>query len=121
MTIRILFVDDEEDIREIAAMSLELDSEIEVTTCPSGSAAIAALRELPADLVMLDVMMPGMDGPSTLAALRAEHGDELPPVLFCTARTQSGDIQSYLDLGARGVIAKPFDPMSLAETVRGLM
>lgn len=121
MAIRILYVDDEEDIREIVAMSLELDDDMEVITCGSGSDALAMFRAAPTDLIMLDVMMPGMDGPATYAALREEHGDTLAPVLFCTARTQASDIQSYLDLGVRGVIAKPFDPMSLAKTVRDFL
>lgn len=121
MTIHVVYVDDEEDIREIVAMSLGLDEDMRVTTCSSGSAAVAMLRTAPAEIVLLDVMMPGMDGPATYAALREEHGDTLPPVLFCTARTQASDVQSYLDLGARGVIAKPFDPMCLAKTVRDFL
>ena len=117
----ILYVDDEDDIREIASMSLELDPELEVSTASSGVEALERVRERDFAVIMLDVMMPGMDGPSTFAALREEHGDALPPVLFCTARTQAEDLRSYLELGARGVIQKPFDPMQLAATVKGYL
>ena len=115
----ILYVDDEDDIREIVTLSLELDPNMQVTTAASGAEAIEQVRSGRYDLLMLDVMMPGMDGPATLGALREEHGEALPPVLFCTARTQAEDVRAYHDLGAKGVIEKPFDPMSLAETVKG--
>ena len=121
MTIRILIVDDEDDIREIVGLSLGLDPEFEMTACCSGAEALEEVRRRAPDLILLDVMMPGMDGPATLKALRAAHDDQLCPVVFCTARTQKRDRQSYLDFGACGVIAKPFDPMTLAQTVRGFL
>ena len=118
MSEKILYVDDEDDIREIALMALELDPGFEAKSCASGAEALRIVREWAPDIILLDVMMPGMDGPATLRQLIEEHGAALPPVLFCTARLQASDIQSYLALGAKGVITKPFDPIALAATVR---
>lgn len=115
---RILYVDDEADIREVAAMSLELDPDFEVRTCASGIEAIGAAAEWLPDLILLDVMMPLMDGPATLAKLRAQPETKDIPVVFITARTQAHEVEGFKSLGARGVIAKPFDPMALAATVR---
>lgn len=118
MTSRILYVDDEDDIREVAAMSLELDPELEVRTCSSGTEAIAVASEWQPRLILLDVMMPGMDGPTTLGRLREQHETSDIPVVFITARTQAQEVEAFKALGARGVISKPFDPMALAAKVR---
>ncbi|RIX27000.1 response regulator [Sphingomonas edaphi] len=118
MTDRVLYVDDEDDIREIAAMALELDLDFEVRTCASGKDAIALVCDWQPDIILLDVMMPEMDGPTTFGILQARMLEDLPPVLFCTARTQAADVATYLRLGAEGVVPKPFDPMTLAATVR---
>lgn len=118
MMIRLLYVDDEADIREVAQMSLELDPDFEVRTCGSGAEAAEVARTWAPDLVLLDVMMPQMDGPATLAALRANPATANLGVVFITARTQAADVRRLLDLGALGVIAKPFDPMRLAAEVR---
>lgn len=111
---RILHVDDEADIREVAVMSLELDDALEVRTAASGDEALATAFAWIPDLILLDVMMPGMDGPETLARLRSDERTVSVPVVFVTARTQSSDVERFLALGAIGVIAKPFDPMTLA-------
>lgn len=118
---RILYVDDEPDIREIAKMSLELDPELEVRTCDGGPGALELAEEWAPDLILLDVMMPGMDGPATLARLRERSAGAAVPVVFITARTQEKETTWLLGLGARSVIAKPFDPMRLAEQVRKLL
>lgn len=118
---RILYVDDEPDIREIAEMALSLDPEMEVRKAESGSDAIAKIGEWMPDLVLLDVMMPGLDGPSTLAKLREDPATRDLPVVFITARAQSQEIQGFATLDARGVIAKPFDPMTLAQQVRAFL
>lgn len=115
---RILYIDDEEDIREIAALSLEMDPEFEVRLCASGEEAIAIAPQWRPALILLDVMMPSMDGPATLAALRQHAELGLTPVVFITARTQATEREALLELGANGVISKPFDPMTLASTVR---
>ncbi|MBK1624173.1 response regulator [Afifella marina] len=117
-TARILYVDDEPDIREIASMSLELDSQLDVRTCSCGQEAIEAARAWQPDLILLDAMMPGMDGPQTLAALKEKADTSGISVVFITARTQTSEVEHFISLGAIGVIAKPFDPMSLAGLVQ---
>lgn len=118
MKTRILYVDDEADIREVAAMSLELDPGFEVCTAASGEEALRIAPEWKPDLILLDVMMPGMDGPTTFAMLRDQPETAATTVVFITARTQAQEVEGFRALGAKGVIAKPFDPMSLAATVR---
>jgi DNA-binding response OmpR family regulator len=114
---KILYVDDEPDIREVAQMSLELDPNLEVRVCSSGREAICLAVEWQPDLILLDVMMPEMDGPATLRALRETAAAQVP-VLFITARSQAAEVEALLKTGAVGVIAKPFDPMVLAESVK---
>lgn len=117
-TFRVLYVDDEADIREVAAMSLALDPALDVRTCASGQEALSEAAAWQPHLVLLDVMMPGMDGPATLAQLKAAGRTAAIPVVFITARTQSYEVERFLSLGAVGVIAKPFDPMELAGQAR---
>lgn len=119
--IRILYVDDEADIREVAQLALELDPEIEVRSCASGAEGVEMAAAWHPDLILLDVMMPGMDGPTTFARLRAQPDTAEIPVVFITARTQAQEVQRFRELGARGVLAKPFDPMTLADQVRALI
>ncbi len=119
--IRVLYVDDEPDIREIAQLALSLDPELEVRAAASGSEALLLIDSWTPDIVLLDVMMPGLDGPSTLARLRENPPTAELPVVFITARAQSQEIQNFATLDARGVIAKPFDPMSLAQQVRAFL
>lgn len=119
--IRILYVDDEPDLLEIALLALSLDPDLEVRTAASGVEAIATLADWLPDLVLLDVMMPGMDGPATLARLRMDPLTAELPVVFITARAQAQDLQTFATIDARGVIAKPFDPMTLAQQVRGFL
>ncbi len=116
--VRILHVDDEPDIREIVEMSLGLNADFEVRACACGADAVAAAAESSPLLILLDVMMPGMDGPATLAQLRKDPRTADIPVLFMTARAQARELQQFIALGARGVISKPFDPMTLAHSVR---
>ena len=118
---RILYVDDEDDIREIAVMSLELESDFEVRSCASGSEMLSTAPEWKPDLILLDVMMPVMDGPSAFAKLRETPETAEIPVVFITARTQAQDVEALEASGARGVIAKPFDPMTLATVVRSYL
>lgn len=120
MTLRVLYVDDEPDLREVAAMSLELDPDLEVRACGSGAEALEVLDHWRPDLILLDLMMPGMDGPSTHGVIKERLGDAIPVVYF-TARAEESEKVRLLALGARGVIAKPFDPMALAGQVRGYL
>lgn len=118
--LQVLYVDDEPDIREVAQMSLQLDPQIDCRAVESGAKALDLLREAAwvPDLVLLDVMMPLMDGPTTLSNLRALPASAATPVVFMTARAQGFERERFLQLGAVGVIAKPFDPMTLAKQIR---
>ena len=118
-----LYVDDEPDIREIAALALGLDPEISVRLAEGGVQALAAVdgEDWRPDAILLDVMMPVMDGPAVLRALREQPRSAAIPIVFITARTQSQDRQRLLQLGAVGVISKPFDPMTLARELRAVL
>lgn len=118
---RILYVDDEPDLREVAVMSLELDPEFEVRDCGTGETALKIASEWCPELILLDVMMPGMDGPATRRALAQRPETAAIPIAFITARTQAQDVAALMALGAVAVLAKPFDPMTLAVQVRALL
>ena len=114
---RILYVEDEPDIQAIARIALEAVGGFVVKTCSSGAQALAEAEDFKPDLILLDVMMPGMDGPATLKALRQQAALAGVPVVFITAKVQSSEVEGYKALGAVDVIAKPFDPMRLASQV----
>lgn len=114
---RILYVEDEPDIRAVAQMALEAVGGFTVIACSSGSEALAAAPTAQADLLLLDVMMPGMDGPSTLKALRDMPATAGTPVIFMTAKVQAAEVAQYRELGAIDVIHKPFDPMELSAQI----
>jgi CheY-like chemotaxis protein len=114
---RILYVEDESDIRTVTAMALEAVGGFTVISCDSGKEALATAPGASADLILLDVMMPGMDGLATLSALRRLSQTADTPVIFMTAKVQANEIQHYMHLGATGVIAKPFDPMTLSAQI----
>ena len=116
--LRVLHVDDEPDIREVVEISLGLDPDFMVRSCPSGGDAITAAADWSPDLILLDVMMPGMDGPMTLSRLRDSPRTSGIPVIFMTARAQPQELEHFRALGAEGVISKPFDPLTLAASVR---
>ena len=118
MTYRVLHVDDEPDIREVVQIALSLDPGLVVRSCQSGQDAIAEAAVWKPDLILCDVMMPAMDGPATLARLRECRATSEIPVVFMTARAQAAELDRFKSLGAVGTIAKPFDPMTLAELVR---
>jgi len=115
---RILYVEDEPDIQTVARMALEMVGGFEVKICSSGEEAVREAENFAPDMILLDVMMPGMDGPSTLEALRRKPALADTPVAFMTAKIQPTEIAHYKSLGARDVIAKPFDPMTLADQVK---
>ncbi len=119
--IRILVVDDEPDIREVVDVSLGLDREFKMRACASGADALVMAARWSPSLILLDVMMPLMDGPATLANLRKDPETAHIPVLFLTARTQADEVEQYISLGAQGVLSKPFDPMTLAASVRSYL
>lgn len=122
MTINtILLVDDEEDIRTIGEIALSSVGGWTVHLAGDGTAALEIARRERPDVILLDSMMPRMDGPATLGELRKDPSTREIPVIFLTARVQRHEVAEYLELGAQGVIAKPFDPMTLAKEVRKLI
>jgi CheY-like chemotaxis protein len=116
--LRILHVDDEPDIREVVEISLGLDRGFVTQSCGSGAEALVAAVDWQPDLILCDVMMPVMDGPATLMRLRENPMTANIPVIFMTARAQTCELDRFRSLGAVGVIPKPFDPMTLAASVR---
>lgn len=117
----ILYVEDDHDIQTVARLALEVVGAYSVSICSSGREALAAVESgLTPGLILLDVMMPEMDGPTTLAALRRLPQTAVTPVVFMTAKVQGSETAHYMSLGAIGVIPKPFDPMELARQVNGL-
>jgi len=117
---RILYVEDEPDIQAVAQLALELVGGFTVKVCSSGEEALREVEAFAPQMILLDVMMPVMDGPGTLKALRERPGLSAVPVAFMTAKVQPQEVARYTELGALGVIAKPFDPMTLASDVRRL-
>ncbi len=117
---RILYVEDEPDIQTVASMALEMVGGFEVKICSSGQEALNSALEFKPDLILLDVMMPEMDGPTTMRRLRELEGLAAVPVVFMTAKVQPAEVAEYKALGAIEVIPKPFDPMTLADQVRAV-
>lgn len=117
---RILYVEDETDIQAVAKLALETLGGFTVMTCSSGEQALRLASDFAPDMVLLDVMMPGMDGPTTLRRLRELPALAEVPVAFMTAKVQAAEIAQYKSLGAIDVIPKPFDPINLADQVRDL-
>lgn len=120
MSHRILIIDDTEDIRAIAGMALELSPDLIVRTCGSGAEGLQIAENWQPDLILLDVQMPVLGGPETLALLRSGARTASIPVVFFTASVQKHDNHqkdALLELGAQGLISKPFDPMALAGQV----
>ena len=115
---RILCAEDEPDIRAVARLALEQVGGFDVLICSSGEEALDKAGAFAPDLIVLDVMMPGMDGPATLRRLRAAPATAAIPVVFLTAKVQPLEIEHYYSLGAADVIAKPFDPMNLATRLK---
>jgi CheY-like chemotaxis protein len=118
MSLRILHIDDDADMRNIVELSLALDPALTVTTCATGQDALAIAAEWAPDLILCDVRMPGMDGPAVLARLRECSKTAKAAVIFLTGLTAPHELRRLTALGAAAVIAKPFDPMTLAKMVR---
>lgn len=114
----ILYAEDEGDIRAIAQIALEDIGLFSVRYCVNGREALEAVKDYTPDLFLLDVMMPEMDGPTALSELRKIDECAGIPAIFMTAKIQANEIDEYKALGAIEVIAKPFDPMTLAETIK---
>ena len=117
----ILIIDDEDDIREVAQIGLEIVANWRVITASSGDEGIAKAKAHQPDAILLDVMMPDMDGPATFRKLQEDLTTQPIPVLLLTAKVESAGRRQFADLGVKGVIAKPFDPLKLSEEMIRLL
>jgi CheY-like chemotaxis protein len=113
----VLIIDDEDDIREVASLSLEAVAGWTVHTARSGTEGIASAVELQPDAILMDVMMPGMDGPTTFKTMQQTKAIEHIPVILLTAKVQGIDQRRFAELGVAAVLFKPFDPMLLAQQI----
>lgn len=113
----VMLIDDDANIRLIARMSIEGLTSWSVRLAPSGAEALAMLQQEKPDLVLLDIMMPGMDGTTVFSKMQEDKELSSIPVIFMTAKVQTHEVEAYLKLGAAGVITKPFDPMTLPKDI----
>jgi two-component system OmpR family response regulator len=118
---KILYVEDEPDIQAIAKMSLEMIGGFNVCLCSSGSEALQKSLDFLPDLILLDVMMPGMDGPETLRQLRLIPELASIPAIFMTAKVNAQEVSKYYSYGAKAVIAKPFEPLKLPAQIQAVL
>lgn len=121
MNRRILVVDDEEAIREVVRLGLEVATDWAVDVAANGAEAVALCGADPPDAVLLDVMMPTMDGPTTFARLQEDPRTRDVPVILLTAKVQPAERRRYEDLAVAGVLAKPFDPLALPGQIADLL
>lgn len=117
---RIMHVEDDPSIQMVAKVALEAVGGFEVCTCGSGQEALDHFNSFAPQLILLDVMMPTMDGPSTLRNLQERFDLSAIPVVFMTAKVQSNEVESYKALGASDVVVKPFDPMHLSAQIQAI-
>lgn len=119
--IKLLHVEDDPDIREIALMSLDMSGEFEVIQCESGESALRQVEGYQPDIILLDMMMPGMTGRQTLEKMREMDHLKDVPAIFMTARAQQSEQDELREIGASEVISKPFDPMTLADQIKTII
>ena len=117
---RVLYIEDEEDIRIVADIALKTIGGFDTRCCASGPEGLATLEKFPAQLILLDVMMPGMDGPSVLSEIRNNEQYQNTPIVFITAKVQADEVDQLLSLGANAVISKPFEPMDMAQNLKDI-
>jgi two-component system OmpR family response regulator len=118
---KVMLVDDEDDIRTVGNLSLSRVGGWQTVLASSGAEALVKGAAERPDLILLDVMMPGMDGPTTFGRLRAQEATAQTPIIFMTAKIQKQEVARYMELGAAGVIGKPFDPMTLPSEIKKLL
>lgn len=118
---RILIIDDEDDIREVAQLTLEAVGGWEVFTAESGSEGLATAQTEQPEAILLDVMMPEMDGIATFHQLQVNPLTRDIPVILLTAKVQTSDQRRFAELGVTGIVAKPFDPMTLTDQVAKIL
>jgi len=121
MSKTLLLIDDDDDIREVAQLSLELGAGWTVLAASSGAEGIETAKANQPDAILLDVMMPNLDGPATLERLRADDATRAIPVVFLTAKARPAERDRLAGLDVSGVLAKPFDPMTLADQLRDVL
>ncbi|MCH8536335.1 MAG: response regulator [Alkalimonas sp.] len=117
---RIMHVEDDPSIQQVTKIALEAVGGFQVLTCPSGADALEQFSQFQPQLLLMDVMMPEMDGPETLRQLQQHHDLSTVPVIFMTAKVQSNEVQSYKEQGAADVVVKPFDPMTLSQQIEAI-
>jgi CheY-like chemotaxis protein len=118
---KVLIIDDEDDIREVAALSLESVAGWDVIMANSGTQGLVRAAEQQPDAILLDVMMPGMDGPTTFRELRKNPATAKIPVLLLTAKVQASDQRRFADLGVEAILFKPFDPLTLSQQIADVL
>src|SRR5687768_4146011 len=118
---KVLIIDDEEDVRYIVQMSLGRVGEMTVVEATSGEEGIALAKSEQPSFILLDMMMPGMDGVAVFRALRSEPETAEIPVVFLTAKAMLSEVQRLKELGAKGVVVKPFDPLTLAQEIKAIL
>jgi two-component system OmpR family response regulator len=118
---KVLIVDDEDDIRRVVRLSLARVGGMEVLEAANGPDGLRAAESGQPDAILLDMMMPTMDGPATLEALRANPATKDIPIVFLTAKAQPAEVQRLHEIGALGVLTKPFDPMTLPALLRAIL
>lgn len=118
---KVLIIDDEDDIRSVAALSLGILGGVEVVEAENGRDGISKAASEKPDVILLDMMMPEMDGVATLAELRNTQGVSSIPVIFLTARAMSSEVENLKRMGAKGILTKPFDPTILATQVKAIL
>jgi CheY-like chemotaxis protein len=119
--VKVLVIDDEPDIRRIARLGLTKVGKMDVVEAANGTEGLARAKAERPDAILLDVMMPGLDGPSTLVRLREDPETAAVPVVFLTAKAIAAEVDRLRALGAAGVLTKPFDPMTLARELRAAL
>jgi CheY-like chemotaxis protein len=118
---KVLIIDDEEDIRQIASLSLGILGGLDVIEAEGGCDGVEKASSEKPDVILLDIMMPVMDGPTTLAALRDNPATKEIPVIFLTARAMTTEVERLKSMGAAGILTKPFDPIALASQVKQIL
>jgi two-component system OmpR family response regulator len=116
--VRILYVEDEPDIRQLVSLALDVVGGFTLKTCNSGLEALNAIETFEPQLLLLDVIMSELDGPGTLKKIREIDAYKEIPAIFITAKVQLDEVQGYFEVGVVDVIVKPFDPMTLAERIQ---
>lgn len=117
----VLLIDDDAKIRLIIEMAIEGLTDWKVTSAESGEDALSRLDTMRPDLILLDIMMPDVDGTMVFEEIKNRFAPSVPPVIFLTAKVQSHEVYKFQSLGAAGVIVKPFDPMMLVDQIKSIL